>query len=295
MKKILRIYPIRTTRKKWDIKLYRYHNCTENCNIKFIADTEYHDQILIINNPYYKDGKCENYNKIQPTLIRLVDFDEVNSEIGNIGKLFNSNVKVIPDNSFTVSISFPLSCILEINISSDNNNGFTLTDIIKYIKIFYTFIYEEEERTASSQVYNLKKICYSCRNKDLLKYVSKIEQIPEEECSICYNNYDKGDNISKLNCSHIFHNECIKKWFLNSGTCPMCRSNVFECKQCDGSGIISYQFTGVVIPIEYRGVDLNRNSTDGIFGIYNYDFEDLMVESLRYDRIKKYLHINIIS
>ena len=59
MSKILRMYPIRTTRRKWDIKLYRYHNCTEYCGIKVVNDYEYPEQLLIIDNPNYKNNKCE--------------------------------------------------------------------------------------------------------------------------------------------------------------------------------------------------------------------------------------------
>ena len=289
------MYPIRTTRRKWDIKLYRYHNCTEYCGIKVVNDYEYPEQLLIIDNPNYKNNKCEKYKKVEPTLIRIVDYDDNNANIGDIGKLYNSDSKVIPNNSFTILLSFPLSYMLEINIISDNN-GFSLKDVIKYIKIFYEFIYEEEERTSTAQVYNLKKKCYSCMTKDMLKYIRKIEPPSiETECPICCSNYEEDDNISQLQCSHIFHNDCIKKWFINSGTCPMCRSNVFECKNCDGSGIINYQFSGILIPVENRSGNLNRNMTNGIFGIYNYDLDDLFIESLKYDRIKKRLNVNIIS
>lgn len=29
-----------------------------------------------------------------------------------------------------------------------------------------------------------------------------------------------------LNCGHVFHYKCFKKWFMGSGTCPYCRSKV---------------------------------------------------------------------
>ena len=38
------------------------------------------------------------------------------------------------------------------------------------------------------------------------------------------------DNSSQqmglLNCGHVFHYTCFKKWFMGSGTCPYCRSKV---------------------------------------------------------------------
>jgi hypothetical protein len=67
------------------------------------------------------------------------------------------------------------------------------------------------------------------------------------------------------------------------------------CNKCEGRGLIYYQFTGVVIPLENRGTMLNRNCTNGIFGIYGYDLDDLLLNDMYYDRVKKKLFINITS
>lgn len=51
----------------------------------------------------------------------------------------------------------------------------------------------------------------------------------EKECPICYIEYEKGDNVAKLNCGHIFHKKCIILWFdknISSPTCPICRTNM---------------------------------------------------------------------
>jgi hypothetical protein len=44
-----------------------------------------------------------------------------------------------------------------------------------------------------------------------------------ESCPICIDDYDLGDNIMTLNCSHAFHKECITPWLLSRGNCPICR------------------------------------------------------------------------
>ena len=118
----------------------------------------------------------------------------------------------------------------------------------------------------------------------------------EDICSICHDEMNDEKMVEKLSkCKHKFHKNCIKTWLNKAGTCPICRSNVFECKTCDGSGIISYQYTGTVIPMNERGTNMNRNRTNGVFGIHSCDLEDLVLESLKYDRIKKRLDINIVS
>ena len=49
------------------------------------------------------------------------------------------------------------------------------------------------------------------------------------ECSICYNSI-KLNKCCKLGCSHIYHMNCIDKWFGKQRSnqqplsCPMCRS-----------------------------------------------------------------------
>ncbi|KAL6718501.1 hypothetical protein ACLMJK_004593 [Lecanora helva] len=43
-------------------------------------------------------------------------------------------------------------------------------------------------------------------------------------CSVCTDDFVKGQDIRVLPCKHKFHPECIDPWLLNvSGTCPLCR------------------------------------------------------------------------
>ncbi|KAK7192727.1 hypothetical protein DPSP01_006846 [Paraphaeosphaeria sporulosa] len=43
-------------------------------------------------------------------------------------------------------------------------------------------------------------------------------------CSICTDDFEKGQDIRVLPCDHKFHPECVDPWLLNvSGTCPLCR------------------------------------------------------------------------
>ena len=301
MNKIIRVYPIRTSRKKWKIPLFCYHKCNEEyCNV-ILANNN--NQITILPNPDFIDGKCPLSNKLIPTYIKLSSFD-INNPSGCTGELYDYNMKVILDNEFTILIHFPLSYSFEAIIITPTNTGFTLKELIFSIKNVYEFIYEEEERTASSQIYNLKKFCISCGNKNLSEYIEYMDtfMLNNDDCCICFSGYDlneyKGRTTPfslavKLKCGHIFHENCIKKWIDKSGTCPICRYNIYECKVCDGKGIVYYNFTGIVIPIQNRFDILNRNETNGIFGIYGYDLEDLVIENMSYDKNKKRLHLKI--
>jgi hypothetical protein len=277
---IIRVYPIRTTRSRWKIPLFSIHNCNEICNINSINIT------------------CNKKNLIKKTCVRISEFN-IDSISENNEILFNINNKVIPDNFFKIFLFYPLSHLFEVLIETPNSNGFTLKELLQSIKKIYEFIYSEEERTSEPRNYRLKKLCTSCGNQNLSKYIKKIEDSNniKDNCCICYSEYTNNDeNLPvALKCSHIFHDDCIKEWLQKSGTCPICRSNIFECDNCDGSGIIYYNFTGVVIPVEERGEIENRNQTYGVFGIHSHDLEDLLIKNLFYDKTKRQLYIEIIS
>ena len=286
---ITRIYPTRVTKIKWDIPLFCHHICNEYCNFIYISDTN--NQLIL----QESEIKCQYNNKLKKTFVRLSTFD-INNPLGDSGKLYNPNVKIIPDNSFSVNIYFPLSFEFEVFINAPSSNGFTLKELLYSLKILYEFIYSEEERTSNLYVYNLKKICSLCGNKDLSLCMENLENLEnlenvEDTCCICYNEYDSEEKPSRLKCGHIFHNSCITKWLKTSGTCPICRNHIFICGKCDGIGIIYYSINTVVIPLEHRGNTLNRNPTDGIFGIHSHDLEDLVIEKLTYNRIDKKLYM----
>ena len=47
------------------------------------------------------------------------------------------------------------------------------------------------------------------------------------ECPICFDNIIDIDK-SVLKCNHMFHKECIDKWFKKSHCCPLCRDSLFN-------------------------------------------------------------------
>ena len=45
-------------------------------------------------------------------------------------------------------------------------------------------------------------------------------------CSIGYENYVNGCEYVILDCKHIFHYVCIKKWIKQINNCPLCKKNL---------------------------------------------------------------------
>lgn len=54
----------------------------------------------------------------------------------------------------------------------------------------------------------------------------KIEKSPDSNCSICQDNFKKGDEALKLPCTHLFHSQCINPWFETSRKCPNCQKEI---------------------------------------------------------------------
>ncbi|KAH6883919.1 hypothetical protein B0T10DRAFT_580005, partial [Thelonectria olida] len=43
-------------------------------------------------------------------------------------------------------------------------------------------------------------------------------------CVFCLQTLQEGDMVRQLPCGHIFHSDCITKWFLKQhDTCPLCK------------------------------------------------------------------------
>lgn len=51
----------------------------------------------------------------------------------------------------------------------------------------------------------------------------------EEECIICWSQYEEQDDVTKLKCNekHFFHTACIESWIKQgNNSCPMCREPI---------------------------------------------------------------------
>ena len=52
------------------------------------------------------------------------------------------------------------------------------------------------------------------------------EEHKNKNCSICYSKLGLNNNITILNCNHIFHYDCISTWGHYKQSCPLCRQNI---------------------------------------------------------------------
>jgi hypothetical protein len=282
------------------------------CKFSYIQE-DISDQasiMFIINNPEFIDGKCPYSMKLNPSSVQLNNFDKSNPYTIDGELLFYNNI-VIPDTEIYLNISFPLKESKNIRIISDNPLGFSLSSIINKIKNVYKWVYKEEENTCSIKDFTIIDQCDKCdifeNLPNSMNILNSLEDFTfssndinknndkddNHKCPICLENLE---NINKkTNCNHIFHKECISKWInINKNTCPLCRNKLYSCPNKCNNGFIYKQYNGKIIPKNIRGI-LSRNTTDGVFGIYDYDFEDLFIDEMFYNRMTKILYPKIFG
>ena len=56
----------------------------------------------------------------------------------------------------------------------------------------------------------------------------KVEMKPSEQqtCAVCLELIQEKQDIFRLPCQHLFHEECLKPWMEKYGSCPSCRSAI---------------------------------------------------------------------
>lgn len=279
MKVPTRVYPIRLSKQQWRIPIFWNHQCCLTCMLEDIIIEN--ESVYIINS----SNVCDSRNKIEQ-----IDPGVISPIIYN--NLYDPDTVVIPDNEFSMFIYFPLSNPIDMKIEYPNGN-MTKKTLLMMIRSIYEDIYKEEEITSTPHTYNIELPCDKCENKDISKDIKIVRKFKGlDECCICNENYTIKQKPAKLKCGHIFHQECINTWSRTSPTCPICRNSVISCDKCTGKGFINFDLHCKIIPPELR---LFRNTTDGTYGIYGFDLEDLIIKDMIYNREQKRLYIDIVA
>ena len=185
------------------------------------------------------------------------------------------------------------------NQGNTEQENFTLRDVIFLIQQIYKEIYNEEEKTADSQVFTIAQDCscvHTIFTRDVINQLETADvEDNDEKCCVCYLPYNNAECF-KLKCHHIFHSNCITRWIDASQKkqCPLCRDEIYTCPMCNNSKKIEYNYEGTVLPYNFRTDLCNlRNTTNGIYEIYGWDYEDLMINKMTYNRILRRLHITM--
>lgn len=286
-----RTYTLRLSKHRWKIPLYCYHECSGLCfsKIEFAPET---NEIIFTTENTDPDAKCALNQKLLSTSIHIASFDCI-SPNGHAGRLYNPDLLVVPDNRFSMTIDFPLSNPVKIQINSIDQKGYTLREILWLIYTIYFAIYDEEELNALPQSFVFEDECSQClQTPERILASLAIRNGSGADCSVCYNTMENQEIVA-LHCGHIFHHVCLQQWITTGRgqTCPLCRSRIIQCDSCR-DGIVLTTEEHVVLPY-HRRTNLLRNTTNGPYGIHSHDLESLFIENLYYNNTSKQLSLDI--
>ena len=229
------------------------------------------------------------YTNYKIDKISLYNYDIHNPQ--TISGPLQEYLHTILHNKGTANIvfSFPFKNIVKVQIIY--NISINISQLIHIIQTIYKHIYDIEEISASPIQYNYFKKCNNCKNT--IEYTSKYNYKENDTCTICLSNLSQEHKSVILNCGHYFHKNCLLQWFIygNGKTCPICRQHISNCLKCNGTQQIQQSGYEVVIPKQHREDQNIRNHTNGLFEIYDYDLERLILDNIYIDN--KDSNINI--
>ena len=54
----------------------------------------------------------------------------------------------------------------------------------------------------------------------------ELKEKENDSCAICVSDFEIGEMVTMIPCSHLFHSECIKKWLMINLSCPICKFKI---------------------------------------------------------------------
>lgn len=58
------------------------------------------------------------------------------------------------------------------------------------------------------------------------RYAGPIDGDLHSQCVVCLEDFERGDSLRTLRCSHVFHMTCVDQWLAQSAQCPNCKCRV---------------------------------------------------------------------
>ena len=111
------------------------------------------------------------------------------------------------------------------NVSNDskvsNSLPFLYCTLILLLYLVTHIVNSFRDVRGLSPIIKNKRIINKLQDK-VLTY-STLPVKTETLCSICLEDFLELDQISILNCNHIYHIKCIVNWMETETSCPLCR------------------------------------------------------------------------
>ena len=138
---------------------------------------------------------------------------------------------------------------------------------MNYIKLFlfsFSLLFANLVFASSTDIADIPS---SIENGDIVFNLEegKLQDEAEEEkiCVICLDTVENEDGVL-LDCGHVFHKECIRKWSERKAICPLCKNKInLEksglgfcscCPRLTRKKILVYFVAGIFITVASGGI-----------------------------------------
>lgn len=116
-------------------------------------------------------------------------------------------------NNFTPRVRVNMEHFINRNILPImRRNGLNLPDVTsrRYIQYPEPAAENNESENSGLTLDQIERFPTRIANNDI-----------EQKCSICLDNFKRGDKLRRLPCLHEFHTNCIDRWLINNNKCPI--------------------------------------------------------------------------
>ena len=123
-----------------------------------------------------------------------------------------------------------------------NNNTISEPPLLYSLNIFFSLAiftftsiqlarcyYKLENYIRNQRQNNIRRPLNRNRNVDInsINTLVVCDELPDNICSVCLDEFKEDDILKKLNCEHIFHKDCLEPWLNNNNrNCPLCRTDI---------------------------------------------------------------------
>jgi hypothetical protein len=123
---------------------------------------------------------------------------------------------------------------------------------------------EREENTERAIEEGLKTIVFESKPKTPRDDGTE----EEEECSICLEQFEDGEELAVPGCGHLFHPDCLKEWVKTDTQmrCPVCRYDILDGVGTDNQLAGEGAGAGALADTGARGVGTREVARAGAVG-----------------------------
>jgi len=125
--------------------------------------------------------------------------------------------------------------------------------VMAMMKFLFTWIcfqrcFSGQQPEPLQEVEEVKHQGASCELIDSLNVIEYSTDVqkdggPEIGCAVCLGEFEIGQSLRRLPCSHKFHQGCIDKWLVRRKVCPLCLQDIEleplareQTSCCEGKG-----------------------------------------------------------